>query len=38
MDKLHELRQCIAALLEQIEDERTLRAIYRFINDIFCHH
>ena len=34
--KNDELRQLIAELLEKITDERTLRAIYRYINDLFC--
>ncbi len=38
MDNLKELRACIAALLEHIEDEKVLRAIYRFINDLFTHN
>ena len=36
MNKTNELRACIAALLEKIDDEKTLRTIYRFINDLFC--
>lgn len=36
MNKNEELRMLINKLLERIDDERILRAIYRFINDIFC--
>ena len=36
MNKNEELRMLINKLLEKIDDERILRAIYRFINDIFC--
>lgn len=32
----NELKNCISALLEKIDDERILRAIYRFINELFC--
>lgn len=36
MNKNEELRMLINKLLEKIDDERILRAIYRFINDLFC--
>lgn len=31
-----EIRTIINKLLDQIDDERILRAIYRFINELFC--
>ena len=34
--KNEELREAICKLLEKIDDERLLRAIYRFINELFC--
>ena len=36
MNNQEELRMLINELLNKIEDERVLRAIYRFVNDIFC--
>ena len=36
MEKKNELRACIAALINRIDDEKALRIIYRFINDLFC--
>ena len=36
MNKREELKMLIVNLLNRIDDERMLRAIYRYINDLFC--
>lgn len=36
MNKREELRMLIEKLLNRIDNERMLRAIYRYINDLFC--
>ena len=36
MNKCEELKMLIVNLLNRIDDERMLRAIYRYINDLFC--
>lgn len=33
-----ELRESIIKLLDKIDDERLLRSIYRFVNELFCEH
>lgn len=35
--KKDELKRLIAKLLVKIDDEKMLRAIYRYINDLYCH-
>lgn len=35
--KNEELKRLIAELLDKIDDEKMLRAIYRYINDLYCH-
>lgn len=36
MEKRNELKMLIVKMLNRIDDERMLRAIYRYINDLFC--
>lgn len=36
MDKKTELRELIALLVEKIDDERLLRDIFRYVNEIYC--
>ena len=36
-DRNTELKEVITQLLDKINDEKTLRAIYRYINDLYCH-
>lgn len=36
MEKINELRRMIIDLVNRIDDEEDLRAIYRLVNRLFC--